>query len=200
MKKSLIGKRIIKRFKYLHYFPLIYVPIFTFIIVIKIVSFIAFTVTRTINIDVSIVFINNLCFKTIEFRNLALLFFGYPTSWQLLPWQPVRKLKWVTTTKITREKENSEQTRPCRRKISLPRILEKETVDCDIVRVSKTHWTGSRHLDSLEGSTRYFSGLEQLKRNGIALIVKGKMNNAVTGTRLSITESSRLASTRNRQT
>ena len=57
---------------------------------------------------------------------------------------------------------------------------EMERVNVDILGISEPEWTGMGEFNSDEHYI-YYSGQESLKRNGVAIIVNERVQNAVLG-------------------
>ena len=55
---------------------------------------------------------------------------------------------------------------------------EMARVNVDILRISKLKWTGMGEFNS-DGHYIYYSGQESLRRNGVAIIVNKRVQNAV---------------------
>ena len=60
---------------------------------------------------------------------------------------------------------------------------EMARVNIDILEISEIKWTGIHEYNS-DDHYIYYCGQESLKRNGIALIVKKRVQNAVVGCNL----------------
>ena len=57
---------------------------------------------------------------------------------------------------------------------------EMARVNVDILGISKLKWTGTREFNS-DGHYIYYCGQEPLRRNGIAIMVNNRVQNAVLG-------------------
>ena len=60
---------------------------------------------------------------------------------------------------------------------------EMARVNIDILGISELKWTGIREFNS-DDHYLYYSGQESLRRNGVALIVNKRVQNAVLGCNL----------------
>ena len=60
---------------------------------------------------------------------------------------------------------------------------EMKRVDVNILEISKLKWTGMGEFNS-DDCYIYYCGQESLKRNGVAIIVKKRVQNAVLGCNL----------------
>ena len=60
---------------------------------------------------------------------------------------------------------------------------EMARVGIDILRISKLKWTGMGEFNS-DDHYKYYCGLESLRRNGVAIIVNKRVQNAVLGCNL----------------
>ena len=63
---------------------------------------------------------------------------------------------------------------------------EMARVNVDILGISKLKWTGMGEFHS-DDHYIYYSGQESLRRNGVAIIVNKKVQNAVPGSNLKMT-------------
>ena len=61
--------------------------------------------------------------------------------------------------------------------------MEMARVSIDILGISELKWTGIREFNS-DDHYLYYSGQESLRRNGVALIVNKRVQNAVLGCNL----------------
>jgi len=62
-------------------------------------------------------------------------------------------------------------------------IVEREiqSLELDIVGLSKTHWRGEGHFVTALGNSIYFSGQNSQSRNGVAMLLSSAANRAVLG-------------------
>ena len=60
---------------------------------------------------------------------------------------------------------------------------EKATVNIDNLGISEVRWTGIGQFNS-DDHYIYYSGQESLRRNGVVIIVNGRVQNAVLGCNL----------------
>ena len=73
---------------------------------------------------------------------------------------------------------------------------EMARLNIDILGISKLKWTGMGEFNSDDHYT-YYCGKESLKRNGVAIMVNKRVQNAVLGCNFKTTESSLFVSKAN---
>ena len=65
---------------------------------------------------------------------------------------------------------------------------EMAKVNINILGISEIKWMGMGEFNSDDHSDDYYCGQESLRRNGVALIVNKRVQNAVLGCNLKMTE------------